>query len=143
MALAFLALHLPYTPRSLEDVDSINFALGIRDFDVAEHQPHPPGYPVFMLVAKLVNAATGSEVLTLSLLGIVAGALLAFPLVALFRAMVRDAIDGDPQRVALPAAALAMVAPLMWITAARPLSDVPGLAAVLLVQWLLVRSQTV
>ena len=66
LALAFLVLHLPYTPRSLEDVDSINFALGIRDFDVAEHQPHPPGYPVFILIAKAVNAVTNSEVLTLS-----------------------------------------------------------------------------
>jgi hypothetical protein len=36
-----------------------------------------------------------------------------------------------------------LAAPLMWITAARPLSDVPGLAAALLVQWLLVRAQTV
>jgi hypothetical protein len=158
MALAFLALHLPYTARSLEDVDSINFALGIRDFDVAAHQPHPPGYPVFILAAKIVNAAAGSEVLTLSLLGIVSGALLAFVLVALFSAIVgRDGSDGDPdrhdyggppelhaqtERVALPAAALAMAAPLMWITAARPLSDVFGLAAALLVQWLLVRSQT-
>ena len=31
----------------------------------------------------------------------------------------------------------------MWITAARPLSDVPGLAAALFVQWLLVRARTV
>ncbi len=30
----FLALHLPFLPPSLEDLDSINFALGIRDFDV-------------------------------------------------------------------------------------------------------------
>jgi len=140
LALAFLGLHLPYTARSLEDVDSINFALGIRDYDVAEHQPHPPGYPVFMLLAKTVNAAIGSEVLTLSLLGIVAGTMLAFPLVALFGTIASDRV---PPWVPAGAAALAMVAPLMWVTAARPLSDVPGLAAVLLVQWLLVRSQTV
>jgi hypothetical protein len=145
LALAFLVLHLPYTARSLEDVDSINFALGMRDFDVVEHQPHPPGYPVFILVAKIVNAVAGSEVLTLSLLGIASGALLAFVLVVLFRAIG----DGDPERVALQmwipvaAAALALTAPLMWITAARPLSDVPGLAAALLVQWLLVRAGSV
>ena len=35
---------------------------GIRDFDVAEHQPHPPGYPLFILAAKAAAAATGSEV---------------------------------------------------------------------------------
>jgi hypothetical protein len=87
LALAFLVLHLPYTARSLEDIDSINFALGIRDFDVGEHQPHPPGYPVFILIAKIVNAVTGSEVLTLSMLGIASGALLAIILTALFRVL--------------------------------------------------------
>ena len=41
-----LALHLPWLPSWLEDLDSFNFALGLRHFDVAQHQPHPPGYPV-------------------------------------------------------------------------------------------------
>ena len=161
LALAFAALHVPYTARSLEDVDSINFALGVRDFDVAEHQPHPPGYPVFILAAKIVNTVAKSEVLSLSLLGIVTGALMAFVLVALFRAIGEDGGRGDPKRVALQtaalqtaalqtapwapaaAAALALTAPLMWVTAARPLSDVPGLAAALLVQWLILRAQTI
>src|SRR5262249_53726253 len=39
-------------PRTLEDLDSINFALGVRQFDVARHQPHPPGYPVFIAMSK-------------------------------------------------------------------------------------------
>jgi hypothetical protein len=43
---AYLVAHLPSLASSLEDVDSINFALGLRDFDVAQHQPHPPGSPV-------------------------------------------------------------------------------------------------
>jgi hypothetical protein len=48
LAVVFLAAHLAFLPLSLEDVDSINFALGVADFDVAKHQPHPPGYPVFI-----------------------------------------------------------------------------------------------
>ena len=42
LALVFLTFHLPYLPASLEDLDSINFALGLRQFDVAHHRrTHP------------------------------------------------------------------------------------------------------
>jgi len=52
LLLLFLIAHLFFLPRTLEDLDSINFALGVRHFDVAEHQPHPPGYPLYILAAK-------------------------------------------------------------------------------------------
>src|SRR6476646_336192 len=84
LALLFLALHLPYLPKSLEDLDSINFALGVRQFDVAHHQPHPPGYPVFIALGKLVHAAVPDEARALTLLSIVAGALGAVAMAALF-----------------------------------------------------------
>ena len=84
MAVVFLALHLPFLPASLEDLDSINFALGLRDFDVARHQPHPPGYPVYIAAGKAVHALGTDEARALSLVGIVAGALGVFALVALF-----------------------------------------------------------
>jgi hypothetical protein len=139
LALGFLALHLPYLAPSLEDVDSINFALGLRDFDVAEHQPHPPGYPLFIGVAKLLNAATGSEARTLSLLGVVSGTLAAFVLVGLV-----DRLDPGCRRPAagLLTALTVLTAPLMWITAARPLSDVAGLLVALLVQWQILRAES-
>jgi len=70
LAALFLALHLPYLPKSLEDLDSINFALGVRQFDVAHHQPHPPGYPVYIAVAKIVHAAVPDEARALGLLGV-------------------------------------------------------------------------
>ena len=41
------------TPPTLEDLDSVNFALGVRHFDVAQHQPHPPGYPLFIALGKV------------------------------------------------------------------------------------------
>ena len=52
-----LAAHLPALPPTLEDLDSVNFALGVRHFDVAQHQPHPPGYPIFIALGKLGTAA--------------------------------------------------------------------------------------
>lgn len=131
LAVVFLALHLPYLPSSLEDLDSINFALGIRQFDVARHQPHPPGYPVFIVVAKAVRAVAPSEATALSAVSVVAGALGVLAIAALFRRTERaEGVTIWP----LAATALAATSPLYWFTAGRPLSDMAGLAASLAVQ---------
>src|SRR5262245_29539636 len=53
IAAVYAAAHLPFLAPSLEDIDSINFALGLRDFDVARHQPHPPGYPVYTALGRV------------------------------------------------------------------------------------------
>lgn len=127
----FLGLHLPFLPASLEDLDSINFALGIRAYDVAQHQPHPPGYPVFMAVAKLLHVAGLSEVLALGLLSAVSGSLAVLALVALY-----SRLDLDRRDSALTwlAALVTAANPLFWLTSARPLSDLTGLAAAIAVQ---------
>ena len=138
-AAAFLALHLPFAAASLEDLDSINFALGVRDFDVARHQPHPPGYPLFILAAKGVHALVPSEVRTLSLLSTIAAALAAFALVELMRRI--DPVPHATRRAVL-ATLLTMTAPLYWFSASRPLSDMLGLAAALAVQLAIVSATT-
>jgi hypothetical protein len=139
VAALFVALHLPFLPRSLEDLDSINFALGIRRFDVAQHQPHPPGYPIYIALAKAVHLLIGSEARVLALLGIVAGGLAAFALLALY-----TELDRDRPRSALTwlATMVTLLAPLFWLTAERPLSDVVGLAAALGVQALILGAAT-
>jgi hypothetical protein len=140
IALLFLLFHLAFLPKSLEDVDSINFALGVRHFDVAQHQPHPPGYPVFIAVAKAVNVVTGSEVRTFALIGIIALTAATFALFRLFVAF--DPVDANAEFWAFSATALAISAPLFWITASRPLSDAPGLAAALGIQALTLSAAT-
>src|ERR1044072_4732678 len=57
LAVAFVAAHSPFLPQSLEDIDSINFALGLRHFDLALHQPHPPGYPLYIGLGHVSLAA--------------------------------------------------------------------------------------
>ena len=44
-----------FRSRLLYDIDSVNFALGIFRFDPAAHQPHPPGYFLYVCLARLVN----------------------------------------------------------------------------------------
>jgi Protein O-mannosyl-transferase TMEM260-like len=57
LALVFALAHIPFLATSLEDIDSVNFALGVRHFDVATHRPHPPGYPVYIAAGKIAVGA--------------------------------------------------------------------------------------
>jgi hypothetical protein len=128
LAVLYLVVHLLYLPPTLEDIDSINFALGVRDFDVARHQPHPPGYPVFVALAKSsagILQALGVRdpaPAALALLSALAGAALIPLLFGLFRRF------GAGVHLAWWAMAVAVCSPLVWFTALRPLSDMSGLA---------------
>jgi hypothetical protein len=149
LALVFLLGHLPFLASTLEDVDSVNFALGLRDFDPGRHRPHPPGYPLYMALGKAANVVL-SEPRALAVWGALFGALSAFALLRLFAAL--DALDGDlaepPARLRqlrvgewlgrpAVATALTMTAPLFWMTASRPMSDTAGLAVSLAAQAIL------
>ena len=149
LAIVFLLGHLPFLASTLEDVDSVNFALGVRDFDPGRHRPHPPGYPIYMALGKAANLVLG-EPRALAVWGALFGALSAFALLRLFAAL--DALDGDlaasPERLrqwrigewlGRPAvtAMFTMLAPLFWMTASRPMSDTAGLAATLAAQAIL------
>ncbi len=42
------------------DYDSVNLALGTEKFNIALHQPHPPGYFFYVMTAKGLNILTGN-----------------------------------------------------------------------------------
>jgi len=139
-ALTFLCGHLPFLSPGLEDIDSLNFALGVRDFDPARHQPHPPGYPLFIALGKLARWMGLSEAHALAVWGAVFGALSIPALMQLFRAIDgvdRRALDHAASWRAALATVLTVICPLFWFTAVRPMSDIPGLAVALLAQALL------
>jgi len=152
VAVAFVAAHLPFLPQSLEDIDSINFALGLRHFDPALHQPHPPGYPLYIGLGHVSLAALSwlmpsllplrFEAVALAVWSLAGGALAIVAAAMLFRAL-EDVFPEEgartPRLVVVGAASLLAVAPLFSISGVRPLSDMPGLALALLSQALIVR----
>jgi len=152
VAAAFVAAHLPFLPQSLEDIDSINFALGLRHFDPALHQPHPPGYPLYIGLGHLSLAALSwlmpslpalrVEAVALAVWSLAGGAVAIVAAAMLFRTL-KDLFPEEAARVSpllVPgAAALLAVAPLFSISGLRPLSDMPGLALALLAQAFIVR----
>ncbi len=135
-ALIFALAHLPFLASSLEDIDSVNFALGLRHFDVAQHRPHPPGYPVYIALGKVAAAITGVishaspsgvEARALSVLSLL-GALVAIGCLYVVFASLNDREPRELDVAAMAATAIVATTPLFWYLAVRPMSDVPGLA---------------
>ncbi len=46
---------IPFQSQLLYHWDSVNFVMGMEQFDVRLHQPHPPGYLLYVLLGRLVN----------------------------------------------------------------------------------------
>ncbi len=103
-----------------EEVDSIRFLLALDDFDVTVHRPHFPGYPVYVLLGKLLYWITGDQILALSALGAICGGLLPLPVGAIARTSLGD-------RAGLWAGLLVALNPLLWLYSTKLLSDMPGL----------------
>ncbi len=107
LALVFALAHIPFLATSLEDIDSVNFALGVRHFDVATHRPHPPGYPVYIAAGKvavgaldLISDAPQSSIdaRALAILSLLAGVLTVGLLYRAFARLVRAVDSSDRLR---------------------------------------------
>src|ERR671933_108397 len=71
LVLATVLTRLPFMTRTLYAFDSANYALAVRDFyNVAFHQPHPPGYPLYVLFARAIDLAVHDANRSLVLEGI-------------------------------------------------------------------------
>jgi 4-amino-4-deoxy-L-arabinose transferase-like glycosyltransferase len=87
--------------------DAVQFALALREYDVVKHQPHPPGYVLYVALGRLANAWLGDEAAAYVLLAVIASGLTTFVVYYLARAIYDRA-------TALAAAALLAVSPLFW-----------------------------
>jgi hypothetical protein len=137
IAAVYLAAHLALLAPSLEDIDSINFALGLHHFDVAQHQPHPPGYPVYIALGRTAKAIVGTvapslgpmriDAFALAIWSPIGGAVALIAAFSIFRSL-------STTSIAIWATALLAASPLFWLTGSRPMSDMPGLALALVAQ---------
>ena len=46
---------LPFTSKFLYHMDSVQFALAVENYDITVHQPHPPGYFLYVMLGRLIN----------------------------------------------------------------------------------------
>lgn len=119
---------------SLWDWDEAQFASGVREFNVgAKHHPHPPGFPLFMLAAKIVRPfATSDFRATQTIVFLAACAL--FPLALFLARELRFSFT-----TAYLGALLFVFFPNVWFYGGTAFSDIPGVATVLAAVWLLFR----
>jgi len=104
-ALFFVPLWLS-RGRFLINWDSVQYALGVEAFDLAAHQPHPPGYIGYELLGRMVARLTGDVPAALTLVSVVGAALAPALLFVLACRML-------PRRHALAAAVLFGCSPLL------------------------------
>ncbi|GJM20775.1 MAG: hypothetical protein DHS20C15_06900 [Planctomycetota bacterium] len=81
-----LLYNLPRSAELLFNWDSVNYALGAEHYDLRVHEPHPPGYPLWILAVRALTAlGLGANVAQL-LLAQASVALAALALLDLTRA---------------------------------------------------------
>lgn len=107
LASAIVATRLPLRTEWLTSWDAIQFALAVHDYDIVKHQPHPPGYILYVALARLIDGVVGDPTASLTLLAILA----SVATVGLTYRLART-LYGRPTAVT---AAVALVAsPLFW-----------------------------
>ncbi len=133
LALVWLLLALPRVDTTYSySWDSSQFERGVRQFDIARHQPHPPGYPLWIFALRgltpVVGRANSAQVI-LALLFTVAGLLFFLPLA-------REMLGDD---AGAAATALLAFSPLVCLHATVPLTYAVDLFASCSVGWFAAR----
>ncbi len=126
LAAGVLVSRLVFRSHDLYDLDSVNFALGLNRFDPRVHQPHPPGYFLYVCLGRVANFLVHDANLAfvlISVLASIASALLIYTLA-------REWFGDD---AATFAGLLFLVSPLEWFHGTVALTySVEGAASALL-----------
>jgi hypothetical protein len=110
--------------RSLWDWDEALFCLGMRSYDITVHHPHPPGFPVYIALGRIVRTLIPSDFRALQAVNLIA-AMLVFPAIFFLARELRL-----PFVTSMIAGALCAFFPNVWFFGGGAFSDVPSLVLV-------------
>ena len=119
--------------RSPWDSDEGLFMSALRRYDVVAHHPHPPGFPLFILTAKVFERLGFSDFHALQLISFIAS-------VAIFPAMLFLGRELEVRpRVSIIAATFLPFFPNVWFFGGTAFSDVPAMTLSILTIALILR----
>ncbi len=98
---------IPFTSKLLYHVDSVHFALAIEKYDITTHQPHPPGYFLYVMLGRFLNLFIGDANTVFVTISIIFSGL---TVVAIYY-LGKDMFD---RKTGIIAALFAITSPNMW-----------------------------
>ena len=119
--------------RSLWDWDEALFSLGMRGYDVAKHHPHPPGFPLFIALSKVMRLIAPTDFRALQSVTVISS-LFLFPAVYFLARSVRMSFS-----TSVIAGVLCAFFPNVWFFGGTAFSDIPSIVLVLVAVALLFR----
>jgi hypothetical protein len=121
--------------RSPWDWDEVLFIGAVRAYDVTKHHPHPPGFPLFVVLGKAATFVTGDAFRGLQAITIIAACVLVPALFLLAREI------GFGFWTAIGGALLFVFAPNVWLFGGTAFSDITSIALAIVAALLLLRGR--
>jgi hypothetical protein len=116
LVMAFALYFFSRSP-GLDEIDSVNFAMGVREFNIWIHQPHPPGYPLYIFLGWIGAKCFGwSPDFSLHVVSAFGGALF----VAAWFVIIRLEFS---ERLGWWIAGCLAITPAVWMTSTKVLTD--------------------
>ncbi|HEX6160875.1 MAG TPA: hypothetical protein VF111_11960 [Thermoanaerobaculia bacterium] len=117
------------------DWDEALFCLGMQEYDISQHHPHPPGFPAYIAMGRLLRLVISSDFRALQTVNMIA-AVLVFPAIFLFARELRVRFP-----TAVVAGLLFAFFPNVWFFGGTAFSDVPSIVLVLFAATFLLRGR--
>lgn len=115
---ASLVVRMPFRSQYAYTLDSVGFVQAVADYNLRLSQPHAPGYFLYVMVARLVNAVVGDPHGSVVWISMVSGSALAAVMYLLGTAMFG-------RRVGVAAGLFAASSPQTWFHSCVALVYVP------------------
>ncbi len=111
--------------KTLWEWDEVLFCFGLRDYDVALHHPHPPGFPLYVGMARLLRPLVDSDFHAYQWINLAAAAFV-FPAVFLLARELRFTFSTSSI-----ASLLFAFFPNVWYFGGTAFSDIPSIVLVI------------